>query len=105
MTTMPGPAMCAFCADTAEGGPVDHCALIVVARWRGAEPEQREQQFFAHAECLRARLRPDVAPLARVLDVDWDGDELQVATAAGRRGSRCRRVSGCAIGRRDLVRR
>jgi hypothetical protein len=72
---MPAPVMCAFCGEVAEGGPVDPCALIVVARWRTPGPDQREQQFFAHAECLRARLHPDVAPLARVLDADWDGDE------------------------------
>ena len=55
-----------------------------MARWHAPEPEQREQQFFAHAECIRARLHPDVAPLARVLDADWDGDELWSATAAVR---------------------
>ena len=74
---MPAPVMCAFCGEGAEGGPVDPCALIVVARRRAPGPDQREQQFSTHAECLRARLHPDVAPpLARVLDADWDGDEL-----------------------------
>jgi len=68
--------VCAFCGETAEGGPVYPCAIIVVARWRTPGPDQREQQLFAHAECLRARLHPDVASLARVLDADWDGDEL-----------------------------
>lgn len=33
--------MCAFCGGGVEGGPVDPCALIVVARWRTPGPEQR----------------------------------------------------------------
>jgi hypothetical protein len=59
--------MCAFCAEEAEGGNVDPCALIVVSHWRAAEAEQREQQFFTHAHCLRARLHPDAAAVAEVL--------------------------------------
>ncbi|QXG76971.1 hypothetical protein KUM42_05425 [Modestobacter sp. L9-4] len=72
---MPVPVVCAFCGADADGGPVDPCAFVVVARWQEPLPDQREQQFFAHAECLRARLHPDVAPLARVLDVGWDGED------------------------------
>jgi hypothetical protein len=73
---VPQSVTCAFCGEGAEGGPIDPCALIVVARWRAPGPDQGEQQFFTHAECLRARLHPDVAPLARVPDADGDGDEL-----------------------------
>ena len=66
---------CWYCELAIEYHGFDPCAVILVANWAD-ERSQREQQFFAHAECLRARLHPDVAPLARVLDADWDGDEL-----------------------------
>jgi hypothetical protein len=54
--------MCAFCGETVDTlVALDPCALIVVANWRGAEEAQREQQFFAHANCLLRLLHPDVA--------------------------------------------
>jgi hypothetical protein len=53
--------------ETAKDGPVDPCALIVVSNWLGGEADQREQQFFAHADCLRTRMHPDVAAVADVL--------------------------------------
>jgi hypothetical protein len=43
-------------------GRLDPCALFVVARWDQPGHEQ-EQQVFCHADCLRARLHPDL-PLA-----------------------------------------
>ena len=73
---MPMSYMCAFCGEDAEGAEIDPCAVIVVARWREPEEQQREQQFFAHAACLGERLHPDVAVHARVLDPDWQGDDL-----------------------------
>ncbi|MGY5885754.1 hypothetical protein [Modestobacter lacusdianchii] len=67
---MPLEVVCAFCGETARGSEVDPCALVVVARWQEEAEQQREQQFFTHAKCLRARLHPDVAAHARVLDAD-----------------------------------
>jgi 3-phosphoglycerate kinase len=60
--------MCAFCGETADGGPVDPCALIVVSHWRAPQERQREQQFFTHADCLRERLHPDVRAVADVTE-------------------------------------
>jgi hypothetical protein len=66
--------MCAFCGEGIETQGVDPCALIVVTKWRAAEEEQQEQQFSAHAECLRGRMHPDAAQVAFFADVDWDGE-------------------------------
>ncbi len=62
------PVMCAFCGETVPTDGVDPCALVVVPNWRTPEDEQREQQFFTHAACLRTHLHPDVAVHAEVLD-------------------------------------
>jgi hypothetical protein len=64
--------MCAFCGETVATAGVDPCALVVIAGWRGPAEEQREQQFFAHAGCLRGRMDPDVAVHADVLDAATD---------------------------------
>jgi hypothetical protein len=60
--------MCVFCGDEVSDVGIDPCAVVVVSRWRGPQEQQREQKFFTHAECLRIRLHPDVAPHAEVLD-------------------------------------
>jgi hypothetical protein len=73
---MPTAYMCAFCGEDAEGAEIDPCAVIVVARWREPADRQREQQFFAHAQCLRDRLHPDAAAVADVLDPGWDGEHV-----------------------------
>ena len=62
------PLMCAFCGETVESAGVDPCALVVIPNWRSRGDDQREQQFFAHATCLRSRMHPDVAVHAEVLD-------------------------------------
>jgi hypothetical protein len=60
--------MCAFCGETVETlVGLDPCLLIVVGNWRGTEEAQREQQFFAHANCLLTRFHPDAAGSAWVL--------------------------------------
>lgn len=66
--------MCAFCGTGIVDAGVDPCALVVIAKWRAPEDEQREQQFFTHAECIRARLHQDAANVAFSLDEDWDGE-------------------------------
>jgi hypothetical protein len=43
------------------GDAFREATVVVVANWR-------EQQFFTHAECLRARMHPEVAVHAQVLD-------------------------------------
>jgi hypothetical protein len=64
---MPVDVMCAFCGQGVETQSVDPCALVVVANWRAPGDQQREQQFFAHADCLRSRMHPEVAAEADVL--------------------------------------
>jgi len=59
--------MCAFCGQGVETLGVDPCALVVVAIWRTSSTQQREQQFFTHAECLRSRMHPEVVAEAEVL--------------------------------------
>ncbi|MGZ4571023.1 MAG: hypothetical protein ACXVX8_02705 [Blastococcus sp.] len=66
--------MCAFCGAGIDDSGVDPCAILVIAKWRAPEEQQQEQQFFTHAECLRARLHPDAARVAFSLDEDWDGN-------------------------------
>lgn len=58
---MPVEVMCAFCGQGVERRGVDPCALVVIANWGAPSAQQREQQFFAHADCLRSRLHPEVA--------------------------------------------
>ncbi len=60
--------ICAFCGEPVDESAIDPCALVVITGWAGPEDAQSEQQFFSHAECLRARLHPDVAVHAEVLD-------------------------------------
>ena len=43
---------CWYCTEEIEYGGLDPCAVILVASW-GDEEREREQQFFAHAECFR----------------------------------------------------
>ena len=62
------PVTCAFCGETVETSAVDPCALVVIAGWRGPAEDQREQQFFTHAGCLRGRMDPGAAVHADVLD-------------------------------------
>jgi hypothetical protein len=60
---MPVDVMCAFCGQGVETQGVDPCTLVVVANWRAASAQQREQQFFAQRPafdlgCIpRSRLR------------------------------------------------
>jgi hypothetical protein len=65
--SMPVDVMCAFCGQGVETLGVDPCALVVVANWRAPSAQQREQQFFTHAACLRSRMHPEVAAEAEVL--------------------------------------
>lgn len=53
--------MCAFCGESVESGAVDPCSFITVRRWDRKPQRSDEQQFFTHAECLLARMHPDVA--------------------------------------------
>ncbi|WP_091112318.1 hypothetical protein [Geodermatophilus dictyosporus] len=59
--------MCAFCGQGVETQGIDPCALVVVANWRAPNAQQQEQQFFAHAACLRFLMHPEVAAEAVVL--------------------------------------
>ena len=43
---------CWYCQTEIQYEGFDPCAVILVANW-AEEAEQREQQFFAHAECFR----------------------------------------------------
>jgi hypothetical protein len=43
---------CWYCTESIEETGFDPCAVIIVANWIDEE-NQREQQFFAHAECFR----------------------------------------------------
>jgi len=67
VVSMPVDVMCAICGQEVETLGVDPCALVVVANWRAPSGQQREQQFFAHAECPRSRMHPEVAAEAEVL--------------------------------------
>jgi hypothetical protein len=67
VVSMSVDVMCAFCGQDVETLGVDPCALVVVANWRASSTQQREQQFLAHAECLRSRMHPEVAAEAEVL--------------------------------------
>jgi hypothetical protein len=44
---------CWYCLDQIEYQGFDPCAVVLIANW-GDKNRQREQQFFAHAECFRA---------------------------------------------------
>lgn len=69
---MPVEVMCALCGEGVDDGELDPCALIVVGRWRQPAAEQREQQLFAHAQCLADVLHPDARAVAAVLDAGSD---------------------------------
>jgi hypothetical protein len=47
---------------------IDPCAVILVANW-GDKEREREQQFFAHAECFR---KSGSGTDLYVLDPDFD---------------------------------
>jgi hypothetical protein len=67
--------MCAICGEEVQRGELDPCAVILVAKWLDPEDQQREQQFFAHAECLRGAMHPVVRDEARVLDPQESNDQ------------------------------
>lgn len=75
--SMPVEYMCALCGQGIDDGDLDPCALIVVGKWRAPEREQREQQFFTHAQCLLEVLHPEAQGVAGVLDISRGmyGDE------------------------------
>ena len=64
---MPVDVMCAFCGQGVETQGFDPCALIVVANWRAPSAHRQEKQFFAHADCLRTQMHPEVASEAELL--------------------------------------
>jgi hypothetical protein len=43
---------CWYCGEGIEYRGFDPCAVIIVSNWDDEE-KQREQQFWAHAECFR----------------------------------------------------
>ena len=43
---------CWYCEEAIEYDGFDPCAVILVTNW-AEESKQREQQFFAHADCFR----------------------------------------------------
>ena len=43
---------CWYCEEEIEYQGFDPCAVVFIANW-GCEGHEREQQFFAHAECFR----------------------------------------------------
>lgn len=43
---------CWYCQREIEYAGLDRCEVIIVANW-AEEGRQKEQQFFAHAECFR----------------------------------------------------
>ena|ERR1700730_3866214 len=43
---------CWYCGKSVEYSGFDPCAVILVTNWAD-EGSQREQQFFAHADCFR----------------------------------------------------
>jgi hypothetical protein len=60
---------CWYCGQEIDYEGPDPCAVIFVTNW--AEPtKQREQQFFAHAECFR---KSGSGTDLYVLDDDFDG--------------------------------
>jgi hypothetical protein len=45
---------CWYCGEQIAYEGFDPCAVILVTNWAGPEKDkQREQQFFAHADCFR----------------------------------------------------
>jgi hypothetical protein len=49
---------CCLCGEeidkSADGqGPVDPCAIVLIANWSKPEAEQTSQQFFCHLACFR----------------------------------------------------
>ena len=68
----PVGVMCALCGEGVDDRGLDPCAFIVVGKWRAPETEQREQQFFAHARCLKGALHIDALSVAAVLDIQSD---------------------------------
>jgi len=62
--------MCAFCGETVETGDLDPCNLIVSTRWDRPPVDQREQEFLAHADCVRRSLHPIARAAAFVLDIN-----------------------------------
>jgi hypothetical protein len=48
-----GAYQCWYCEETIVREGLDPCAVILVANWAEGKGNQREQQFFAHAECFR----------------------------------------------------
>jgi hypothetical protein len=61
---------CWYCGLTIKYEAPDPCAVVLVANWGDAEAE-REQQFFAHAECFR---RSGSGQYLEILDPDSDDD-------------------------------
>jgi len=59
---------CWYCEEEIEYDGFDPCAVILVVNWADKEME-REQQFFAHAECFR---QSGSGKDLYVLDPDFD---------------------------------
>ena len=59
---------CWYCKEQIAHESPDPCAVILVVNWSDEESE-REQQFFAHAECSR---KSDSGTDLYILDPDFD---------------------------------
>ena len=46
---------CLFCGEGIEPSGLDPCALHLVARFDRPRGEQKEQTFFCHLSCIRAK--------------------------------------------------
>jgi len=70
LATGDGTYQCWYCEKPIAREGFDPCAVILVANWADGPGHQREQQFFAHAECFRQSgsgadlyaLDPDIEP-------------------------------------------
>jgi hypothetical protein len=62
---------CWYCEEEIRYEGFDPCAVILVTNWAGPDDEQREQQFFAHAECFtKSGSGADLS----ILDPDFDAE-------------------------------
>jgi hypothetical protein len=49
---------CCFCGKGIDSGGFDIGSLLYTTRWDGNGSEQESEQFFCHANCLRAAFHP-----------------------------------------------
>lgn len=59
---------CWYCQSEIEYQGFDPCAVVLIANWAD-EGRQREQQFFAHADCFR---RSGSGNELHILDPDFE---------------------------------